>query len=143
MKLTEAGWGPASLATGRLYKLKSRLLTRPFHAVAAKLRIERAVHGSGLLVAGDVAVDEAGDVVVLLLLFLEERVLGGIIFFDLDIVVRDRGDFFLSRVDVFERDFTSALDRRLPVRRGLLLLGLQPAARAPSRLGTLCRISDK
>src|SRR3984957_6920744 len=98
-------------------------------ALCASLRpklaksLRQTARFSRLLVRGEVAIDEAGDVVVVLFLFFKERVLGGVVLFDLDVVFRNRDDFFLHRVRLVERDqFSVGRSGRL-VRFLLLDLG--------------------
>src|SRR5208283_1363693 len=71
--------------------------------------------GSALFVCIDVAVDEAGNVVLLPFLLLEEGVVRLVGVFDLDVLVdRDRIDLVLSLLDLGERD-----------RLGLIFLALR------------------
>ena len=73
---------------------------------------------SAFLVIFDIIVDEAGDIVIVLLLFLKERVVVSGLILDLDIIVDGRGNLVVRGLGIFEGDEFGGIDVRI-----LLLFG--------------------
>ena len=106
---------------GRRYNRKLAASTRaagqksgdPRPPLSAGPRITRR---SGFLVGGDIAIDEVGDVVVLLLFFFKEGIIRGVllgVLLDIDVVDhRLGGGLLLARLDLVERHDLHAGGRR-------------------------------
>jgi hypothetical protein len=89
-------------------------------AAVRRRRAQNPQRRSGFLVGGDIAIDEVGDVVVVLLFFFKEGIIRGVLLgLLLDINVVDRrlgGGLLLARLDLVERhDFHAGGRRNLGV----------------------------
>jgi hypothetical protein len=130
----------------------NRKIAAPTRAVDQKRAAPPVAGGqtprrSGFLVGGDVPIDEVADVVVVLLFFLEERIIGGVVLgvlLDIDVVNRRLGGFLLARLDLIERHHLHARWRRnLGVLFFFSLGGWPRASRDTLKHGSAFRADDR
>ena len=127
-------WGEARLYPSPGY---NRKLAAPTRAARQKKPLAApAVFGgsrcSGFFVGSDIAVDEVGDVVVILLFLFQEWVVRRLfgVLLDIDVVDDRLGGLLLARLDFVERHDLHASRRR---ELGLLFLGFGGWPRARGR----------